>query len=155
MPTISCTEEVQAGAAALFALSQDYGKRLSWDPFLREIGFLDGATKTRAGVAVRVKARNGLTMVVRHTTVDAPRRVAMTMVNGPAIFRRFSGAWTFEALSAGCTRVTFRYHFDLKTIVARAALGWIVARVLRWEMTRRLVALKSAGESAQGQQSLA
>jgi ribosome-associated toxin RatA of RatAB toxin-antitoxin module len=146
MPTIQCTEEIRAGADALFALSQDYERRLSWDPFLREIGTLDGVTETRVGVAVRVRARNGLTMVVRYTTVDAPTRVAMTMVSGPAMFRRFSGAWTFEPLATDRTRVTFRYHFDLKTAVARVVLAWFVARVLRWEMARRLDALKTAGE---------
>jgi len=148
MPTVQCSKEIRAGADALFALGQDYEKRLSWDPFVREIGYLDGATEARVGVAVRVRARNGLAMVVRYTTVRSPSRVAIAMVSGPAIFGKFSGAWTFEPLSACRTRVTFRYHFALSTKVARMALGWLVAKVLRWEMARRLEAFKTAGESA-------
>lgn len=149
MPTIQCSEEIGARADELFALGQDYGRRLSWDPFVREIRFLDGATETRVGVSVRVKARNGLTMVVRYTTVKAPRHVAIAMVSGPAIFRTFCGAWTFEPVSEGRTRVIFRYNFTLKTRAAAGFLGWLVARVLRWEMARRLTALKRTGEAGQ------
>jgi ribosome-associated toxin RatA of RatAB toxin-antitoxin module len=146
MPTVQCSQEIRAGAGALFALGQDYDRRMSWDPFVREIAYLDGATETRVGVAVRVKARNGLTMVVRYTTVRSPARVAVAMVSGPAIFRKFSGAWTFESLSPDRTRVTFRYHFALRTTVARPLLAWFVAKVLRWEMARRLRAFKTAAE---------
>ncbi|MDB4983232.1 MAG: putative cyclase/dehyrase [Myxococcales bacterium] len=147
MPTIQCSEEIRARADELFALGQDYERRLSWDPFVREIRFLDGATETRVGVMVRVKARNGLMMVVRYTTVQAPRHVAIAMVTGPAIFRIFCGAWTFESVSEDRTRVTFRYHFTLRTLPAARILSWIVARVLRWEMSRRLAAFKRAGEA--------
>jgi ribosome-associated toxin RatA of RatAB toxin-antitoxin module len=147
MPTIQCSEEIAAGAAELFALGQDYERRLSWDPFVRNLRYLDGATESRVGVNVRVKARNGLTMVVRYTTVRAPSHVAIAMVSGPAMFRTFCGAWTFGPVSEVRTRVTFRYHFTLRTRVAAWILGPLVATILRWEMGRRLRAFKVAGEA--------
>jgi ribosome-associated toxin RatA of RatAB toxin-antitoxin module len=146
MSTIQCSEEIRAGAEELFALGQDYERRLSWDPFVRDLRYLDGATEASVGVTVHVKARNGLAMVVRYTTVRSPRHVAITMVDGPAIFRTFCGAWTFEPLSPDRTQVTFRYHFILRTRAAAWLLGPIVARILRWEMARRLKAFKAAGE---------
>ena len=143
MPTVHSTVEIQAPAAALFALSQDYEERLRWDPFLREMRFLDGATVAAVGTRVWVRARNGLTMEVRTTTLEPPARVAVTMVKGPWIFRSFAGAWSFKASSPGSTRVSFRYHFTSRLPPLDRALAW----VLRREMDRRVRALKAAAET--------
>jgi hypothetical protein len=44
---------IRAGATPLFALTQDYARRLEWDPFLREAYLLEGATKA-AAVSARI-----------------------------------------------------------------------------------------------------
>jgi hypothetical protein len=42
---------IAASPAELFALTQDYARRLEWDPFLKSAELLNGATA--AGVGVR------------------------------------------------------------------------------------------------------
>jgi hypothetical protein len=41
---------IEAGPAELFRLSQDYGRRLEWDPFLRSASLIDAH---EAGVGIR------------------------------------------------------------------------------------------------------
>jgi len=60
MPVVESSGEIRAPREALFALTQDYYVRLEWDPFLRGLRFLDGATAPAPGVRVWVRAHNGL-----------------------------------------------------------------------------------------------
>src|SRR5579872_6013221 len=96
MQTVEDSILIAAPPEPLFALAQDYALRLQWDPFLREMKFLDGATEAAAGVRVWVRAWNGLTMEVEYVTVKPPHVVAMKMRRGPWIFERFVGSWRFE-----------------------------------------------------------
>ena len=139
MPTIQVAREIAAPAAALFALAQDYGQRLAWDPFLRGLRFLDGARAAAPGVRVAVQAHNGLRMEVRYTVVRPPEQVAVVMERGPRVFRSFAGAWIFRAIEGGRTRVAFRYHFRLPALLL--PLGPLVGAILRREMRRRLAGL--------------
>ena len=92
MPVVEASIVIRAPQDSLFALAQDYGLRLEWDPFLREMQFLDGATEAAPGGRVRVRSRRGLTMTVEYTTLQPPDRVAVKMVEGPFFFARFGGA---------------------------------------------------------------
>lgn len=147
MPTVQAALEINAPADALFALAQDYHLRLEWDPFLREMRFRDGATEAAVGVRVWVRAKNGLSMEVRYITLKPPEQVAMTLVDGPRIFRQFSGAWLFKALSPARTRVTFRYHFATWPRLLSPLLDPVVSRVLTREMEARLRGLKRSAET--------
>jgi ribosome-associated toxin RatA of RatAB toxin-antitoxin module len=109
--------------------------------------FLDGATAVAVGVRVWVHARIGLKMTVRYITVRPPEQVAMTMVAGPPLFRRFSGTWLFRPLTAGSTRVVFRYHFTTRPRALSPLLDPIVRRVLQREMQARLAGLKTSSET--------
>src|SRR5262245_58725505 len=112
MPIVEETIRIDAPRESLFPLSQDYALRLAWDPFLREMRLLDGAKEAGAGVRVWVRAWTGLTMEAKLTGYRPPASVAMTMVRGPRLFRRFAGTWLFEPLADGGTQVTFRYWFE-------------------------------------------
>jgi ribosome-associated toxin RatA of RatAB toxin-antitoxin module len=147
MPTIQSSIEIAAPAGQVFALAQDYDLRLEWDPFVREMRFLDGATEAAVGVRVWIRARNGLSMQVRFITLKAPEQVAMTMVEGPKIFRQFSGAWLFKPLDEARTRVTFRYHFATRPRLLRAVMEPILGRVLQKDMDARLAGLKTSIET--------
>jgi ribosome-associated toxin RatA of RatAB toxin-antitoxin module len=135
--------EIATTPEQLFALSQDYALRLEWDPFLREMKFLDGATEAAPGVRVRVRARNGLTMEVEYVTVNAPHVVAMKMRSGPWFFEHFAGSWRFEQKPNHSTTVTFRYAFTSR----RHWLRWFVDPLIRWVFARdiraRLSGLKT------------
>ena len=52
---------IDAAAAALFELSQDYNRRLEWDPFLRSANCSDGAGRAgrRRACPVRGPKRHG------------------------------------------------------------------------------------------------
>jgi ribosome-associated toxin RatA of RatAB toxin-antitoxin module len=149
MPTIHSTVEIVAPAESLFRLSQDYGLRLEWDPFVRELRFLDGATEPAVGVQVWVRAKNGLSMTVRYITVSRPGHIAMTMVQGPWMFARFSGAWKFRELEGGKgTEVVFSYNFETRPALLRWIMTPMARRVLQRDMDERLAALKRSVESS-------
>lgn len=141
MPTIRADRVVDAPRDELFALSQDYHRRLDWDPFLRELEFLDGATDPGVDVRVRVRAHNGLAMTVRYITFDPPRRVAVTMLDGPRFFAKFAGTWRFESQDSQATRVVFQYYFQTRPVLVRPMLDPIVGRVLTRDMQKRLAEL--------------
>ena len=132
MPIIEDSILINAPATGLFALSQDYALRRQWDPFVREMRFLDGATASGPGVRVRVRAYNGLQMTVRFVTVHRPDVVAMTMTEGPWFLERFAGSWRFEPLADGTTEVTFRYVFETRP----RWLRWLTAPLFRWVFRR-------------------
>jgi ribosome-associated toxin RatA of RatAB toxin-antitoxin module len=147
MPTIQSSIEIAAPAGPIFALAQDYRMRVEWDPFVREMRFLDGATESAVGVRVWVRAKNGLSMQVRFITMNPPEQVAMTMVEGPKVFRQFSGAWLFKPLEDGRTRVTFRYHFATQPRLLSPLMDPVLERVLERDMAARLAGLKASVET--------
>jgi ribosome-associated toxin RatA of RatAB toxin-antitoxin module len=130
---------------ALFDLAQDYNLRLSWDPFLRAMRFLDGATTAAVGVKVWVRAWTGLTMTVEYISLDRPRVVAMKMLHGPWFFRTFAGTWRFNACEGG-TLVIFHYAFQTRW----RCLAWLVDPIIRLALRRdirdRLCGLKRSAE---------
>lgn len=137
MPTFRCQAEIAAPRDTLFALTQDYALRPRWDPSHGEARKLDDGR-------VWYRAKNGLTMTVRYVSHEAPERVAMTMVDGPWIFRRFSGSWIFDAIDPARTRVTFAYNVDLRWPLSLAC-GYVVRKLER-TMAERLAGLKAYAE---------
>jgi len=147
MPVIEDTILIAAPAGSLFALSQDYALRTAWDPFVREMRFLDGAGKAGKGVRVSVRAWTGLTMEVEFVSFLPPRSVAMKMQRGPWFFRQFAGAWLFSDHAAGA-RVTFRYSFTTRWPRLRPFLDPIIAAMFRRDIRARLRGLKHGAERA-------
>jgi uncharacterized protein YndB with AHSA1/START domain len=146
MPALSESMVVAAAPEAVFDLSQDYAARLSWDPFLRSLRFLDGATEARTGVRFWVRARNGLAMEGEYVAFDRPRVVAIRMTRGPRFFREFAGSWRFREVEGG-TEATFRYTFRTRGGAAgRAIIDPVVGRVFLRDIRARLRALKGAAE---------
>lgn len=147
MPTVEGSILIEAPAAGLFALSQDYALRRAWDPFVRDMRFLDGATASARGVRVWVRAWTGLTMVVEFTGYRPPSSVAMRMVRGPWFLDRFAGAWLFHARGER-TEVTFRYSFTARPRWLRPMLEPLISRAFRRDVQGRLRGLKRGAEEA-------
>lgn len=135
---------IAAPAEALFELSQDYSRRLSWDPFLREAKLLDHAQSARAGVRSWCVTWFGIGMESEYVSYDSPKVVAVKMTRGPGMLRQFAATWKFEPAGQDRTEVTFLYSFQLTSSVRW--LGPVVRALFRYEMRRRLRALKQAGE---------
>lgn len=146
MPVVEREIQIEVARATVFALTQDYYLRLEWDPFLRDLRFLDGAVAPAPGVRVWVRAHNGLQMQVEYVTVEPPERVAVRMVRGPFFFQTFAGTWLFKAVSEASTRVVFRYGFQTRWRWLRPILDRIIAAMFARDIAARVKALKRAAE---------
>jgi ribosome-associated toxin RatA of RatAB toxin-antitoxin module len=145
MPTFEQSIEINAEPAALFELTQDYRRRLEWDPFLKSAELLGEAP----GVGVRAwcVAKNGLGMETEYITFNPPKATAIKMTRGPRIFSSFAGSWRFQEIEPGRTRVVFRYHVS----AAPRQLGFILDPIMRavftHEVGKRLKGLKQTVET--------
>ena len=123
--------DVAADPAPLFDLTQDYARRLDWDPFLKEARLVGGAEAPGVGVRVWCVARDGLGMETEYLSFRRPRACAVAMTRGPVFLRSFAGAWRFDPIAPGLTRVTFAYHLVGHPRVLTGPLGLIFARDMR------------------------
>jgi len=146
MPIVEASDTIHAPPEKVFAVSQDYYQRLKWDPFLRELRFLNGATEAAVGVQVWVRAKNGLTMTVEYHVVAPPSHVAMKMLRGPFFFEQFAGTWQFEPQAAG-TLVKFRYSFRTSWRLLRPVLDPLIRMVFLNDVRARIAGLKKYMEA--------
>jgi ribosome-associated toxin RatA of RatAB toxin-antitoxin module len=144
MPTFERAIVVAAPRAELFALMQNYARRLEWDPFLREATLM-GASEAGIGVRAWCVDHAGRGMETEYVAFDPPRRVAVKMTRGPWVFRKFAGAWIYDELAARSTRVVFKYHVESRIPLGRLS-DMLLAKFFAREMQSRLDALRSAVE---------
>jgi hypothetical protein len=147
MPTFDCSIVIRADRATVFALTQDYAGRLSWDPFLRVARLLGGATAPAVGVRAWCAAWYGLGMETEYVTFTPPTVTAVRMTRGPALLASFAGSWRFEDAGPGTTRVVFRYHLKARPRWLRPLLEPLLAAVFRRDTRLRLDALKRVAEN--------
>ena len=139
---------INAPAAGLFALSQDYALRRCWDPFVRDMRFGGEATEAGKGVRVWVRAWTGLTMEVEFTSFRPPTSVAMKMARGPWFFRQFAGTWLFRQRADDRTEVTFRYFFTVRGRWLAPFIEPLIAWLFRRDVRGRLQGLKRGAEES-------
>ncbi len=130
----------------LFALTQDYARRLEWDPFLKSAELLGDAQTAGVGVRAYCVAHSSLGMETEYVSFNPPRTCAVKMTRGPRLIDRFAGAWRFDEESPGQTRVRFRYNLRARP----RWLSWMLTPIVAWVFARdtrkRLAALKVAVE---------
>lgn len=127
---------------ALFALTQDYGRRLEWDPFLRSAELVGGATEAGHGVRAWCVAHNGLGMETEYVSFTPPRVAAVKMTRGPWFIGGFAGSWRFFPEADGRTRVVFRYSVNARPAWLQPLLNPILVRVFTREVRKRLQGLR-------------
>jgi ribosome-associated toxin RatA of RatAB toxin-antitoxin module len=137
---------IAAHVGELFALTQDYARRLEWDPFLSSAQLVDGASAAGVGVRAYCVWRAGFGMETEYVSFNAPRATAVRMTRGPWFLKSFAGAWRFEETAPGQTRVVFSYHFQTWPGWLAGFVAPLASRILAWEMHQRLLALKRAVE---------
>ena len=139
---------VQGSPSEVFALTQDYSRRLSWDPFLRRAELVGGASAAGVGVRSWCVARMGVGMETEYVSFAPPRIAAVKMTRGPWFLESFGGAWEFTPAGAGATTVSFRYQFRTRP----RWLSWLIEPLARrwfsWETRKRVVALETALQKA-------
>lgn len=145
--TFEQSVEIAASAADLFALTQDYGRRLEWDPFLRSAELVGGAGAPGVGVRAYCVAHSGLGMETEYVSYSPPRVAAVKMTRGPWVVQSFAGSWRFNEVVAGRTRVGFRYNLQARPRWLSWLLTPLLARVFAHDTRKRLAALKAAVES--------
>ena len=145
--TMVAYEEVIPGTPeALFDLTQNYAKRLAWDPFPECYEF-HGTNEPSVGAELTVKAKNGFSMRVKYVSFNRPRVAAIEMVRGPWFFKRFAGAWQFLPESASASRVSFKYSVEARPSVLAPLVNRLLARSFGEHARQRLLALKHFVES--------
>jgi hypothetical protein len=137
---------VSAPPAVVFPLTQDYDRRLTWDPFLRSAQLVGGATAPAVGVRAWCTATLGIGMETEYVSFVPPRLAAVKMTRGPWLLETFGGAWEFAPDPRG-TRISFRYQLRTRP----RALAWAVEPLVRaWfsrETALRVRALARAIEA--------
>jgi len=137
---------IAASPGELFDLTQDYKRRLEWDPFLKSAELLDGAEAAGVGARAYCIAHSGLGMETEYVSFNPPRACAAKMTRGPRLLGSFAGSWRFEELAPGQTRVGFRYHLRARPWWLSWLLTPIMGLVFARDTRKRLVALKAAVE---------
>ncbi len=127
--TLERSIDIPAPATWLFDLTQDYSRRLDWDPYLikAELHGEHAAVGVRAWCVSKVP-RWG--METEYVSFERPNVVAIKMTKGPRILRMFAGSWRFDE-TAGSTRVTFKYRFETRP--------WLLAPVIEIAFARDMV----------------
>ena len=105
--TLEQSVDIAASAADLFALTQDYGRRMEWDPFLRSAELVGEATAPGIGVRAYCVARSGLGMETEYVSYTPPWVAAVKMTCGPWVVRSFAGSWRFTEVALGQTGWSF------------------------------------------------
>ena len=139
--------EIAASPDVLFALTQDYSRRLQWDPFLKSAELVGGTQAAGVGVRAYCVAHSGLGMETEYVSFNPPRACAVNMIRGPRFIESFAGSWRFEEVEPGRTRVGFRYSLRARP----RWLAWLLGPIMSWVFARdtrkRLAALKVAVEA--------
>ena len=135
---------VDAPIDQVFWLTQDYGRRLTWDPFLRRAELVGGAKTPGVGVRAWCVSRIGLGMETEYVSFAPPRLAAVKMTRGPRLLERFGGTWEFASVEEGRTRVTFRYFLGVRPRWMDGILEPLARRWFSWETRRRVRALVRA-----------
>jgi ribosome-associated toxin RatA of RatAB toxin-antitoxin module len=135
---------VQGSPPDVFALTQDYSRRLSWDPFLQRAELVGGAISPGVGVRSWCVARLGVGMETEYVSFVPPRIAAVKMTRGPWFLESFGGAWEFTPAGVDATTVSFRYQFRTQPRWISWLMEPLARRWFSWETRKRVVALQAA-----------
>jgi ribosome-associated toxin RatA of RatAB toxin-antitoxin module len=145
MPTFERSIEIAALPEELFDLTQDYERRLLWDPFLK-VAELHGDAPN-VGVRAWCVAWHGLGMETEYVSFNRPHTTAVKMTRGPRLIGQFAGSWRFQPIGTDRTRVIFRYHVDAAPRWLAWLLNPIMQVIFKHEVKQRLTGLKRAVET--------
>jgi hypothetical protein len=94
-------------------VSQDYTRRLLWDPFLKEARLVGGAQAAALGAKAWCVSRGGFGMETQYVSFEPPNVAAVRMTRGPIFIKMFAASWRFFDRGDGSTGVSFKYFLDL------------------------------------------
>ncbi|HYL27287.1 MAG TPA: SRPBCC family protein [Candidatus Nitrosotalea sp.] len=131
--------EIDCSRERLFDLTQDYRRRLEWDPFLSKACLLEGEQTPHIGAKALCVDHHGFAMEVIYVAYKPPEVAAVKMTRGPFFLASFAGTWRFTEMAGGRTSLLFEYFYRLKWPFA--ILRRFVDATFTREITERLAAL--------------
>ncbi|MGL6074045.1 MAG: type II toxin-antitoxin system RatA family toxin [Fimbriiglobus sp.] len=137
--------EIAASASDLFELTQDYSRRLDWDPFLQSATLVNAFAPV-VGARAYCVAHSGFGMETEYVSFTPPRVAAVKMTRGPWIIGAFAGSWRFTELAPGLTEVGFRYNLRARPRWLSWLLTPLLTKIFERDTRKRLAALKQAVE---------
>lgn len=152
MSRLGSSVSIAAPAEELFDLSQDYERRLEWDPFLVKACLVGDAVRADVGArAWCVSRRPRLGMETEYVSFRRPAVAAVRMTRGPWFLDSFAGSWRFEPDPGmpGNTLVHFTYNVRARPRFAGALLDPILEWFLAREVAARLEGLRAFVEQAE------
>lgn len=105
--------EIDCPREQIFDLTQDYERRLEWDPFLSKARLLGGALTPQLGAKALCVDHHGFSMEVVYVSYKRPEVAAVKMIRGPFFLSSFAGTWRFTEAGGGRTLVLFEYYYRL------------------------------------------
>ena len=142
MPRFDHSVVIRTDKETAFDLTQDYQRRLSWDPFLREAKLVDSAS-AKLGAHAWCVDRIGLGMETVYVSFQRPDVAAVVMTKGPRIIGKFAASWRFKT-EDDRIRVVFTYFVKVNRSIS--LLEPLIVAVFSREMKIRLKCLKQALE---------
>lgn len=131
--------EIDCPREQIFDLTQDYPRRLEWDPFLSKATLLGGFAEPCVGAKALCVDHHGFSMEVIYVSYKRPEVAAVKMTRGPFFLSSFAGTWRFTEAGTGRTSVLFEYYYRLAWPFA--ILQRLVNGVFAREFAERLEAL--------------
>ena len=89
------------------------------------------------------RSLGGIDLKTIYVTFERPSVAAVKMVNAPPLFRSWAASIHHKDVSAGASRVTYKFHFTTKPQWLSFVLDPLVERIFVWETRRRLAALSA------------
>jgi ribosome-associated toxin RatA of RatAB toxin-antitoxin module len=148
MKTIKESIEIYRDAEFVFSITQDYSLRLEWDTYLAEAYLLNGKVEANEGVLSYCKNINGSVMISKYISFNPPKVAAVSMIEGPFILKKFSGAWNVQEISSSTSKLTFTYNFELKGSFLGKLLLPIASYLFSKDMKKRLLCFKAYAEQS-------
>lgn len=143
MPVATITVEMPVSSAEVFKLLHDYDRRLEWDTLLSSARLTRGSTKAGKGacsLCVGSRKLGGIGMETRYVSFDEGRLAAVTLINEPPWFSKFSASIRHEDRPGGSI-ATYKLRFEAKPRWLAWLLEPVMKVVLRMETRKRLEAL--------------
>jgi len=140
------SEVIPASSSAVFDLLHDYKRRLEWDTLLQAAYLEDGAVVAAKGVTAVCVGRKSLGSIALKTvyvTFEPPTLAAVKMVNKPLFFESWGASIRHEDISAGESRLTYKFQFTARPAFLRFLLEPVMERIFAWETRKRLRALRA------------
>jgi hypothetical protein len=139
--TISAEKIINRKSDWLFAFTQDFAKRTTWDKQTKSIGFLNGFSTLEKGANVYTESSEGVRMDTEYISFDPPNKISIHMLNRSSLFVSFTGTCDYTELAENRTSIKITYQFSLR--FPFILIKKLIFRRIKANITNKLVDLET------------